>query len=402
MGWGAPDPWPDPNSPGPTDWSGVDSRLQHTLSVGATPVLSLDEAPWWMKGVLQANGTTTPLTESQEWTDTAYSSRVMDNKMGDWLKLVQSVAERYMVAPYNVRDFQVWNELKGYYDPKINNYDFTTSPGDPSGPNAKHGYTYMYNQVYATLMKVATSLHIPTSQIKVGGPYVFMDVYASASQQSNPSNVKESYGVFDQRDLDVIQYWLQHKVGAGFISFDASNESRDGKILGNAFAAASIFADTIKWIRSLDPTLYPGSTTLPIWLAEWFASPGINGTNPDYDNAVKSYAMVQFIKAGGAVALAWGGSGDGTSDQGYWTPTTYAGGGQPLPWYDTVKALHANFSKGARLYATTVSNANSVGALATTGKILLINKTAAAVSLQVDGGAAITLTPYQVTVVNYA
>lgn len=399
MGWGAPDPWPDPTSAEPTNWGTLDSRVQHAVRVGAIPVISLDEAPWWMKGTLEGHGATHALTADEEWTTASYESRILDNKMDAWLHLVQRIAERYMAPPYNVRYFQVWNEMKGYYNPGINNFDFTTNPGDPSGPNARHGYTYMYNQVYQRLMATAQALHVPTDAIKVGGPYVFMDVYSSG-KQSDPSDQKKNYGTFDQRPLDVIQYWLQHKTGAGFITFDGSNENRDGKLLADPFTAANVFADTVKWIRALDPTLYPGSTTLPIWLAEWFASPSSAGANEDFDNAVKSYAMSEFIQSGGSVALSWGGSGDNYTDFGYWTPTTLAGGGQTHPWYFSMKTLNTEFKQGKMLYSTTIARPEQVAALATPTKIMLINKTANPLSLSVDGQPQ-TLTPYQVTVVNY-
>ena len=235
-------------------------------------MISLSEAPWWMKGQLRADGTTQLLTPADEWASIAYSSRVLDDKMSDWLLLVQSVATRYMAAPYNVRYFQVWNELKGYYDPKTNSYDYSDSPGDPSGPNAKHGYTYMYNLVYQALMQVARRLGIPSSAIEIGGPYVPMDTWSS-TQQSAASNVTKTYGTFDQRPFDVVEYWLQHKDGAGFITVDGSNENDDLTEITDPFTAAEKFADIVHWLRSLDGKVYPGATTLPIWLAEWYAIP---------------------------------------------------------------------------------------------------------------------------------
>ena len=123
--------------------------------------------------------------------------------MPEWLHLVQRIAERYMAPWYNVRYFQVWNELKGYYNPVTNAYDFTNTPGQPDGPNAFNGYTDMYNQVYETLMRTAQSLHIPQQDIKVGGPYVFITTFSSRNQ-SNPSTITKAYGTLDQRPLDII------------------------------------------------------------------------------------------------------------------------------------------------------------------------------------------------------
>jgi hypothetical protein len=320
--------------------------------------------------------------------------------MEDWLHLIQRTAERYMVAPYNVRYFQVWNELKGYYNPQTNSNDITTNAGDPNGPNARHGYTYMYNQVYTTLMNTAQSLNISTDSIKVGGPYVFMDIWSNSSRISNPSKLVTAYGIFDQRPLDAIQYWLQHKVGAGFITVDGSLQDHNGQMLADPFVTATLFADTVKWIRSLNPTLFPGSTTLPVWLAEWFASPPPKEFNINYDNAVKSLTMSTFIKAGGGAAFSWGGSGDGTSDRGYWTPTETASGGQPFPWYYTMKTLNKDFGAGTKLYPAIVSDPQQVAALASDQHILLINKTSRALSLTVNGVGR-TLAAYEVSEVNY-
>jgi hypothetical protein len=399
MAWGISDPWPTPSQIEPGNWDLLDSRLKQIIETGGTPVLTLNEAPWWMKGQLQPDGTTKLLTQADEWSDVAYSSRVLDNKMGSWLHLVQRVAERYMVAPYNVRYFQIWNELKGYYNPITNAYDYTTSPGNPDGPNARHGYTYLYNQVYSKLLQVATSHSIPTSSIKVGGPYVVMDSWSSSSLQSNPSHITKDYGTYDQRSLDVIQYWLQHKAGAGFITLDGSNVNKDNINVADPFTASEKFADITQWIRSLDTTLYPGAATLPIWWAEWYASPYANTGNVDYNNAIKSYAMIKLLKAGGGVVFSWGGLGDGTASSGLWTATT-VGGGHPLRWYYSYKAFKDCFAPGTPIYKTSVSKPASIEALASATRIMLVNKTANSITLSVNN-TIVTLDPYQVSVINY-
>jgi hypothetical protein len=398
MGWGMVDPWPDPTTPGPTDWSSLDANMNMAVQLHETPVITLATAPWWMKGVYEGDGKTQLLTQSDEWNaNLAYSSRILDNKMGDWTTLVRDIAQRYMAPPYNVRYFQVWNELKGYWDFDTNNWDFNNSPG-PAGPKAQEGYTYMYNQVYQTLMSVAKSMNIPTQDIKVGGPYVFVDLLSN-SHSGGVSNLNEPYGIVDQRTLDVFEYWLQHKDGAGFITFDASLEDHDdGTILHNQpFAAADVFADMVKWIRSLDPTLYPGSTTLPVWLAEWFSWTEQSGTSATEDNALKAYTMTQYIQAGGATALSWNNFGNGGADYGLWTPLTAYGGGEPYAWYYTYQSLMNDFGKGTTIYKTTVSNPSVVGALASAKYLMLVNETANDVTVKVNG-STISLSPYQVDI----
>jgi len=398
MAWGVDDPWPDPSQADPSNWSSLDKNLQLILQTGGIPVITLSEAPWWMKGQLEPDGSTRLLQQSDEWSDIAYSSRILDNKMDAWLKLVQRVAERYMVPPYNVRYFQVWNELKGYYDPITNAYDYNTSPGDPSGPNAKHGYTYMYNLVYSRLMQVARSLGIATKNIKVGGPYVGMDTWGS-KYQSTLSNISRAYGTYDQRSLDVVLYWLEHKVGAGFIALDGGNSNRDDINLADPFVASEKFADTVGWLRSLDDARYPGATTLPVWMAEWYAMPYGNTPDNQYNDAIKSYAMIKFLKAGGSVALLWGGLSNSSSDSGLWTPRT-AGGGQPLPWYFSYKAFKDYFAPGTEIYKTVVSAPESIEALASTSHIMLVNKTTKSLTANVNG-SAFALSPYHVCVMSF-
>ena len=175
---------------------------------------------------------------------------------------------------------------------------------------------------------------------------------------------------------------------------DSSNSNKDNVNITNPFTAAEKFADMVQWIRSLDSTVYPDAATLPIWWAEWYASPYTKTTDANYNNAIKSYAMIKLIKAGGAVALSWGGLGDGPPGTGLWTTTT-AGGGQPLPWYYSLKAFKDYFAPGTKLYRITVSIPESVEALASATKIMLVNKTAHSITVTVNG-VAVSLSPYQV------
>lgn len=393
MAWGAPDPWPDPQQPEPTNWGYLDSRLQLITATGGIPVLTLSEAPWWMKGQLQSNGTTRLLSAADEWSDIAYNSRILDNEMDAWLHLVQRVAERYMGPPYHVHYFQVWNELKGYYNPATNVYDYTTDPGNPGEPVATHGYTYMYNQVYTRLMQVARELNIPQGTIKVGGPYVVVDTWSSPGQ-SHLSTLRKTYGIYDQRSLDVILYWLQHKVGAGFITLDSGNANKDNVNNADPFTASERFADMMEWLRSLNPERYPGATTLPVWFAEWYAMPYGNTPDNNFNNAIKTYAMIRFLQAGGAVAFSWGWSTNSASDSGIWTPAR-AGGGKPLPVYYSYKALKEYFGPSTPIYKTTISDPDSITVLASARHILLVNKTTRTLHVGI-GNKVITLKSYQV------
>ncbi len=397
MAWGADDPWPDPGQDEPENWSTLDQKLQIAIETRATPVITLCEAPWWMKGQLQSDGTTQLLTRDDDFKPIATASRILDNKMDAWLKLVQRVAERYMVAPYHVRYFQVWNELKGYYNPTTNNWDISTSSGNPSGPYAEHGYTYMYNRVYTTLKHVAIAKGIEPASVQVGGPYVALNTWSDRSRPSSPSRFTRAYGIYDQRDLDAVRYWLQYKEGAEFITVDGENGNKDGKDQTDPFTASEKFADVVHWIRSLDAQRYPGATTLPIWWAEWYAdTPTNDPASLDAVAAVKAYAIIKLIKAGGAVALQWGGTGEGEKDtnRGLWTPTDTPDGGQPSRWYHAYKAFKDYFGPGTVISQT--KSSPDIEALVSPEKALFVNKTARTLTMAFQG-TTVRLRPYQVT-----
>jgi hypothetical protein len=426
MAWGTGDPWPDPSQPGPTNWASLDRRLALALESGATPMLTLAEAPWWMKGQRQADGSTKlipsvdgdfkPATYAGGFTDfrgltypagyespSPYDARILDNQMDNWLRLVEATAERYMTPPYNVRYFQVWNELKGYHNRSTNQWDYDNSPGDPTGYQAQHGYTSMYNQVYARLHEVARRLGIPEGELRIGGPYVAFKTWpnpaAGGFPATEPRLQNRPYGTFDQRDVDAIKYWLQHKVGAEFIAWDGGTKNREGTNLVGPFVASERFGDTVAWLRSLDPAVYPGADTLPVAYSEWYAFP-YDTVDPQQHAAVKTYAAMLYIRAGGWLTLLWGGeaSNDPKLNASLYTRTDTAGGGQALPWAGAYQALRMHFSAGTVLVATTQSTPE-VGVLASAAKTLLINKTGRSLSAAVNT-LLVTLNPYQVLLID--
>lgn len=336
------------------------------------------------------------LTRADEWSARAFSSRILDNRMGAWLKLVRAVAQRYMAPTYSVRYFQVWNELKGYYSPASNTYDYSTSPGKPGGANATHGSTYMYNRVYAQLLSVAHSMGIPSARVLIGGPYIVLDTWSS-SIQSDPSSLVKAYGTFDQRSLDVLKYWLRHKSGAGFMTIDASIGNKDGAAIATATVAAAKFGDIVRWIRSLNPSRYPGARTLPIWLAEWYARPYGQNSDSRHSAAIKTYAMMAFLKAGGAVALSWGATAIGQSSPELWRNMA-DGGVEILPFYQAYSDFKTYFAPGVQLYNVTVTPPGRVDAVASDSVAMLVNMSAAPLIAAVDG-RSVTLAPYEITVV---
>ena len=398
--WGAGSLWFDPKKSGP-DFRDLDSRIQIALDLGLKPMITLMNAPWWMKGRLNADGSTTRLTRADEWAEIAYGSRILDNRMDDWVNLVRQVAERYLAPPWNVRWFQVWNELKGYYNPISNRWDGGTSPGDPSGANAKHGYTFMYNRVYAAVRRAASNIGVNPNAVKVGGPYLVSDTWSTQEAggfpvTSGPLAGDMGYGYWDDRGLDVMRTWLAEKAGAEFICLGtASLDNCREPINCGDFQGVSKFSDYVSWVRGLDPEKYPGANRLPLVYAEWYAHTWERST-AKRRGAVNAVAMIRCAKAGLAVQLYWGGP---ESVPPLFTPTTRVGGGQPTPAHEAIRLIHRHFPPGTPLVAVTVDAPNKVEVLASKAATLLVNKTDGPLDVAIDG-RRVTLDAHDVAVIS--
>ena len=218
MGWGAVNPEP---SPGVYNWASLDERVQLMRDTNAAKIITFCGAPGWMR----------PLGYQDDWANLEVAPD--PTHVQDFANLCKMVALRYP----DVKAFQVWNELKGMW---------CNAPGaDPAIVNLNRWdyvrYTTLYNAVYDAVKSVRIDAQL-------GGPYVVMDSDGNASQMSNPGP-SYSWGTLDQRPLDVITYWLQHKHGADFITIDAGASNKDNVSKVDPFEEAQKFGDVLQWIR---------------------------------------------------------------------------------------------------------------------------------------------------------
>ena len=147
----------------------------------------------------------------------------LPSHFADYANLAKQVALRYPDVQY----FQVWNELKGFWNDSLNRWDY-------------EGYTALYNMVYDAIKSVR-----PTA--KIGGPYIGVDMG-------------------DKRTLDVISYWLAHKHGADFIVLDGGYDTQNAV---DDFTDAHYFIQVARWLRHQPH----GGSTLPFGWAEWYPAP---------------------------------------------------------------------------------------------------------------------------------
>jgi hypothetical protein len=191
----------------------------------------------------------------------------------DFANLSAEVAKRYPDVDY----FLVWNELKGFFDNTQNRWQYEL-------------YVELYNKVYAAVKKVR-----PTA--KLGGPYVVVDTVADADKSSHPSTLRGEWGAFDQRPLDVIDYFLANATNADFIVIDGGLRPKNAALTTDPTRAVDKFGAIQDWLRT--------KTQLPIWWAEFYPQP----TDKMDDATLVSStlrALDEVATHGGAVVLFWG------------------------------------------------------------------------------------------------
>jgi hypothetical protein len=285
MGWGADNPEP---SPGQYNFSSLDARIALIRRTNGQPVITLCCSPDWMKG--GAAGTT-------DWSRLEVAPT--PDHFDDFAALAAKVALRYP----NVTNFQVWNELKGFWNSTLNRWDY-------------EGYTALYNKVYRAVKQVRPDA-------KIGGPYVVLDSYASAATSPAPSAVRGPWGVVDQRELDVLSYWLTHNVGADFVAVDAMIATRDRGLITDVVTATQKFAAIDTWLRA--------RTSLPIWWSEFYVQPVGAKWTPQHVAAAAVAALVSMATSGANAALVWQPEVDGSDGLGLWSSTYSRSGGIATP-----------------------------------------------------------------------
>jgi hypothetical protein len=343
MGFGSGNPEP---SPGVYNWEVLDERLAEIRQRHQVPIITLCCAPDWMKG--GAVGET-------DWSRLPVAP--LPEHFQDYADLAVRVAKRYPDVKY----YQVWAELKGFWNRTERRWDY-------------EGYTTFYNMVYDALKAVS-------SDIEVGGPYVH--VAHRLDPGSDTSEVSGPYGTMSQAKLDVVTYWLAHKNGADFLSVDGGVRARDG-IPPDLFGSTRFFADATRWLRE--------RTNLPIWWSEWYAAPEEapyhNDVPIDQQNVLDALAL-RYMAPQVTMALRW--APRGTAGRSYegdqeslWSDTREPGGAMPFPFYYTYRRFAECFPAGAALYDIHVSS-SAIIALASENCTMLINQTAEASDIRLNG-----------------
>ena len=342
-GDGVADPEP---SQGSFDWSSLDARMNQLAALRLPVVLKVFNAPGWMK------------------TSDTPKAAVSASHDQDFANLAVAAARRYPQIHY----FEVWNELWGYRN--------------ASGAWNYQGYTDLYNAVY-------TALKSYNPQLQVGGPYA---PFPPSINSQFDSSLKGPWGAVDQRSLDAVTYWLQHKAGADFIVVDGRT-GQPADVPQNPAASTEMFAAITLWIRS--------QTNLPIWWNEWYAESAQLG--PAEWAAVSADALLQLASSGAAMANLF--QAEYISNAEEYPQLVAKHGIAPTPglWFqgsDNPTALAPVFQAlQGHLYGTTVrlySPSPGVEALTGGSHFIAVDVDGATHTVSV-AGRSLTLGPWQIT-----
>ncbi|WP_019544035.1 GH39 family glycosyl hydrolase [Streptomyces sulphureus] len=355
MGWGADNPEP---APGRYDFDSLDERVDLMRETAGTPVLTLCCAPDWMKGA-KAGAT--------DWS--RLETAPQPKHYRDFARLARTVAERYP----DIRHFVVWNEFKGFWDEGKKRWDF-------------EGYTELYNLVYTELKKVSP-------KIRVGGPYVVMDSLDPGD--AHASRVRGEWGALDQRALDAVAYWSEHRKGADFAVVDGSTYTEEDRLLPDEFGAAEKLTVVTRWTRK--------ETGLPVWWAEWYAEVGDardrrEGWGERHRVAVHATALMAMVEGGAAGGFYWNPQLPRGACAGcLWRGTRAADGGGELPMLRLLARFSREFGPDAEPRTVPVSgeDASRVQALRGEKAVLVVNTGEGQARVRVDG-RGVRLEAYEV------
>ncbi|MFO0971140.1 MAG: hypothetical protein U0520_02195 [Candidatus Saccharimonadales bacterium] len=410
--------WTDPTERNPDnwDWDSLDAKID-TMRLasgagGADIVITLGMAPAWMT-THQAK-TSPSYPAYADWTDypgassgnpnSKYTANpaanddsitldTIDASVDPWFEddfafMAAAVAERYP----DVKTFQVWNEMKGYYLSGPNRWDYEQ-------------YTSLYNKVYSAVKAARPDA-------KLGGPYVVMSSWSSSGAASHPATnpaCQGSWGIFDQRDIDVIDYWLQHKTGADYILIDGSTTNRDTNPGFQEFQTKER-TDDLRACLDTVITAAPDQL-LPIGIAEYYPKASSGSFTQQHAAAIIANALGDTIINKYNYVLLWdlmADSCDPLDSAGLIALSTSVNNedcsnsaqqGQPSALAPVLKGIKETFGSNATLYAPQFDT-TKVGVFANSEGTMLINKQNSSESAIINGCDPITLSAYEVKFVD--
>ena len=372
MGWG----------PGGirTDRNGVPSNLDSALTSHVKKVTELGQgmitfctAPGWMK----ASGNGDPNSTQGDW---SMESAVLPQFEDAYATLCAAIAEKYTDVKY----FQVWNEFKGLWDSRRNNWDYER-------------YTRFYNKIYNKVKKVRP-------EALIGGFYQVIPGDGSAQILGSTGNA--THMPIDTKTRNGIAYFLKNAEGIDFFCVDKGIVSYHNPN-GRTYTNEQIMKLTPVWevfMREVIKEL--GERRLPIIYSEYYGAferrpESVGEGNEPY--TIEQYATSQYASTYNHIIrgssgweiwmLLWVESEQAFPHNSIFTATDSEDGGQPKLTYWMMKAYKDWFNQTDLV--NTTSSSPDVEVIASAEAAMVINKRNTTVNVNING-RGMTLPAYGV------
>lgn len=394
----------------PNSWTSLDNNMNMVVQMSGTPVIGWGNWPWFLKG--DWNGTTTTdNVAADQFTET--KGRPYTERMNDILLLVQRTVERYAVAPYNVKHWQLgpW-EFHGFFlgrDGTFFSLGYDNLPG--AANEASMGMAYLHNQVAARIISTMTALGIARNLYKIITNYTPTRSYGSASPSfwyTAPHPLRDQvWGSADKRFVDAL---ILHVAALDSTLFDVwtwdiNSCTFDGVVMTDDWTAQQKMTDFANYFISQI------GLTKAAWISEYYPKPvtdaGTGPTAQQYYAAIYADGHIRMIKLGIQAALMWSTAGRAmlpstagvVPDAAPFTPVNVSTGGVTQPVFDVMKTLNDYFSAGTAIYDHTVVSGTGISAIFSATKGYLINHSASPKTVAV-GGVVYSLAGYERKVID--
>lgn len=397
QGWGPGRIWPYEGSPTgilPTDpktiaFGTLDKQMNTLVDIDAPILIAFFMLPWWMRQKLDG----TYLTPQEEYSE---AGRLRTDCIPHWQLLVRSVAMRYLVPPYNVREFEVGAEPKGFYnrrDGKNQSWEWDDYEG--TAGKADMGWTAFYKLTVQAVLSAASMLSIDPNSLRFWAPYTTtpsrtVTPTADMPPLGHPLRDRPwGYAVkawleFTSKFLDL---WSTEHFRLDGLMVDGGSGNKDGTAM-DPWLAMNKFEDIMAWLRS--ETARVGVPNLPIAWGEWYPNSQVDAPE-EYRALLRAEGLRLMLVQGADYVMSWQAQGavPGPGAQLY-SNANVASGGVAKPQLAALDVFNRLFPVGTPLYTVRVEG-EGLSAAASDRSLFLLNRLGVPQTVWVDGKGLVIL-----------
>lgn len=377
MGWGTLDPW-QWNGTGtrpaaPTNWASLDAFLTMVLGMGGKIALNTQLYSWHLKGKWMPDGTTVPMNAAEAFSD---SGVLMTSKVPDYLLLIQKMAERYLVAPYNVKMWITGTEFHGLYQGRSRNFNewrYDAYAGT-AGNSADMGMAYLHNITVDKITEVAIAKGIDPASL------IIVNNYPPIISRATPTNDSVAaghplrgrpWGTANKQGPSILANMPPLLKRLDAIGFDMATGNMDRVALVDDLANLNRIDDIVGYTRTTVPNK-------PVAILEMYDKLQAEPTATAQQRAsFRAEAYRKLVLNGVWTAFIWGTAGEAMnpgSELAVPDAALLTDGGQSTPMLNVVKLYHDHFGPATPIYDTEVAG-EGVSVLASNKVTLLNNRT---------------------------